>query len=344
MTFYQYLRERWQTHIFLLAAFLFAWIVYELDIGLNITPSNASYVGWGWLLLFLAYTVIDYRSLKRRIDQMQDHVRTTPTDDSTERFDFPLDRAYAQATHSLAVELEQYKAEIQSNSVAQLEFLTKWLHDVKVPISAARLIFENSETELPVGVYEKLDHELFAIEEAVQKVFYELKSNSFQEDYKITHTHTKHLIATALKTYAAFFSYKKLDIAIEGDDYKVLTDEKWSEYIISQIISNAVKYTPTGGKITISTTKHAHQTTIAIRNTGEGILPEDIGQVFRKGYTSSAHRHGAKATGYGLYLAKKLSDILGHGLTVESNYGKWALFCLTFTDRETIHHVEDTSN
>ncbi len=125
-----------------------------------------------------------------------------------------------------------------------MEFITKWLHDVKVPIAAAKLILESHERSLPVDFYKNIHSELFSIEESVIQVFYEMKSNRFYDDYKIVRTGTKKLIAQALKSYSSFFSYKKLRITVDEENFEVLTDEKWSSYILSQIISNAVKYTP----------------------------------------------------------------------------------------------------
>lgn len=118
-----------------------------------------------------------------------------------------------------------------------------------------------------------------------------------------------------------------------------MTDEKWSGYIISQILSNAVKYTPINGYITINTNKKGNEITIEIRNSGKGILSKDITQIFKKGYTSSEDRNGMKSTGYGMYLSKKLSTMLGHKLTVELEYDQYAQFNLTFVDYETIYRV-----
>jgi signal transduction histidine kinase len=147
------------------------------------------------------------------------------------------------------------------------------------------------------------------------------------------------LITQALKSYSSFFSYKRLGIAVEGEDFEVLTDEKWSGYILSQLISNAVKYTPEGGKIEIVTAREGSDIAISVKNEGRGILPEDIGRIFRKGFTSSEEREGAKATGYGLFLSKKLSDKLGHSLTAESKPGAYAVFRLIFHDKDTIYNL-----
>lgn len=334
----EYFHERWLMYVFLLATYGFAWVVYKLDVGLNLTESNALYILVGWALFLVAFMVLDYNVLGGRLKQLKEHIEINPSGDF-EVFTYPTDQAIAEKVDELARDFERYKSSIRNKSAEQMDFITKWLHDVKVPIAAARLVLEGQESEIPQDFYQSLDQELVAIEEAIQKVFYEMKSGSFHDDYRITSVSTRKLIAAALKGYSNLFSYKKLDIEITGDEYQVLTDEKWSGYILSQLVSNAVKYTPVGGKISVSTRKNGNQVTIAVKNTGKGIPSQDLGHVFKKGYTSSEERAGSTATGYGLYLAKKLADVLGHVLEVDSKYSEYAVFYLTFIEPQTIFQV-----
>ncbi|HHT36642.1 MAG: sensor histidine kinase [Candidatus Wallacebacter cryptica] len=337
MRFRDYLYERWIVYLFLTAAFGFAWAVYKLDIGLNLTESNARYILVGWLLLLLAFIAVDYSSYKRRFGKLIAHLEENTLSDER-HFPYPTDRMLAERIRALVLDYEEFRSDIRTKSAEQLDFITRWLHDIKVPIAAARLILENSNLDAGVD-YRKLDQELTAIEEAAQKVFYELKSESFHEDYKISRVSTHTLIAGALKGYSSLFSYKKLDIEITGGEHQVLSDPKWSTYILAQLISNAVKYTPPGGKIVIAAEADDDRVTVAVKNTGRGIPPQDLGQVFNKGYTSSEERSGGSATGYGLYLAKKLTDLLGHELSCESRYGEYAVFKLTFIATRTLHQV-----
>jgi signal transduction histidine kinase len=76
-----------------------------------------------------------------------------------------------------------------------------------------------------------------------------------------------------------------------------------------------------------------------VKNLGKGIIEKDLGQVFQKGYTSSENRAGMKATGYGLYLSKKLGNLLGHRLFVESVYNEFAMFGLVFKDNQDVMNV-----
>lgn len=340
MNMLDYLKERWIALVFLLSAFLFAVVVYRLDNNFSIRASNAAYILMGWAILFAAWLIIDYLVLKSRAGRFQTYCRLNGVRDETDEFFYPIDRASAELVRELAAEYERYKAGIETRSAEEMEFITKWLHDVKVPISAARLILESQEDKLPGDFYRNIYSELFSIEESILRVFYEMKTNRFFDDYKISRTGTRRLVAQALKSYSNFFSYKKLRILVDGEDYEVLTDEKWSSYILSQLISNAVKHTPEESSIEIKTEKKDDRVTISVKNQGKGIAARDIGQIFQKGFTASNGREGAKATGYGLYLSGKLSNLLGHSLTAESKENEYAVFRLTFHEHDTLYQSD----
>ncbi len=339
MSFLDYLREKWMTYLFLVLGLVFTLMVYKVDRSFRLESSNANYILMGWGLFFTIFVGIDYAILRNRVKRLKAFFHLKVSIEALDELSYPTDREYGMLIYSLAVAYEDYKAEIYSKAAEEMDFITKWLHDVKVPISATRLILENHQQDIPRSLYQSIDTELFSIEESVQRVFYEIKSNRFQDDYRLSRVNTKKLISQALKGYSSFFSYNRINIAIEGEGHEVVTDEKWSGYILSQIVSNAVKYTPVNGQIIITTKKTEDETTISIKNTGKGILDKDIGQIFNKGYTASEGRQGMKSTGYGMYLSKKLANLLGHRLTVTSEYGQYAIFHLVFKENQTLHHV-----
>ncbi|WP_432664703.1 sensor histidine kinase [Wukongibacter baidiensis] len=339
MKIIDYLREKWLTYIFITCSIIFAATVYRLDRKFTMSKSNASYITVGLSLLLIIFISIDFMVYSSRIKKFKSYCANNPlSDEDLDLFTYPMDKEYGKILHNTVKEYERFKGDIRNKSSEELEFITKWIHDIKVPISALRLILE-SDDDVGLNFYRRMDTEIAAIEQYTQRVFYHIKSNRFYNDYKIAKLDTKKLIGDALKSYSNFFSYKKINISILGDNHKVLTDEKWSGYIISQILSNGEKHTPSNGHITIRTIKQGNETSIQIRNSGKGILSKDINQIFNKGYTSSEDRSGMKSTGYGMYLSKKLSNMLGHKLTVESEYGEYAQFSLTFMENDTIHSV-----
>ncbi len=339
MSFIDYLKERWLIYTFLILGAGFTIAVYKLDTSFNITPSNATYIVMALIILLVIFVPLDYVILRTRVKRFKEYCELNTSNNDLEQFSNPMDRTYAESVQQIALEYENFKANIETRSAEELELITKWVHNVKVPISAVRLVLESHDSELDRKVFQKLDMELTNIEKSTQRVFYHIKYNAFYNDYKIAKIKTSKLIADGLRGYSNFFSYKKIKMSISGEGYTVITDEKWSSYILSQIISNAVKYTPVEGEIAITTTRESDATTICIRNSGMGIKERDLKQIFLKGYTAAQERSGIKSTGYGLYLSKKICDMMGHSLTVESEHGSYAAFYLTFHDNRTLHHV-----
>ena len=112
----------------------------------------------------------------------------------------------------------------------------------------------------------------------------------------------------------------KLNIKeIEGS---IFSDAKWVEFIINQIIINAVKFSiPNKGEVSIFSKINENNIILTIEDNGVGISEKDIDRVFEKGFTGENGRKFGKSTGIGLYLCKKLCDKLGIGISLISKEG-----------------------
>ncbi len=323
MSFINYIKERWYMFIISMLTVLFALAIYVLDNDAVLGNSNTIYIFSGVALFFVVFLLIDYLTYRERVKKLSFYIKNGGIGEY-ESF-YPSDRSYSNQVNEIANEYNRYRAKQADESAEELDFITKWVHDVKVPISAMKLLLENDAKDLK----DRLDMELLSIEQDTQKVLYHIKSKSFYDDYKIAEISIQSLINSSLKQFATFFAYKKINLEIIGSDYKVLTDSKWSGYIISQFISNAIKHTDDNGKISINTVKDKNGITVSVKNTGSGIETRDLQSVFSRGYTASGRQH-QNSTGYGLYLSKNLAGQLGHEVRVESAYGKYAKFSLVF--------------
>lgn len=153
------------------------------------------------------------------------------------------------------------------------------------------------------------------------------------------------IIREQIHKYAGIFISKKLSLTYEGISENVLTDEKWLGFVIGQILSNALKYTRTGGiRISLKDVPGNSQNTedisnmispspvtLIIEDTGIGIRKEDLPRIFEKGYTGVNGRENNRATGIGLYLSKKIMKRLGHRIYVTSEEGKGTKVFLEFS-------------
>lgn len=328
-----YIKEKWYMFLLIfLSLSFFVSILWLTDISIS-KNDNILYAFSGVLLFLFIFIIIDYFIVRSRIIELKKFVNNGGT--GMNEFFYPADIVYANAVSELAGKYNKLRTQIAIDSADELDFITKWVHDVKVPIFAMKLMIED-DTDY---IKEKLEMELLSIEQNTQKILFHIKSNSFYDDYKISEVHTRNIINTALKQYATFFSYKKISLNLDEDDFSVLTDSKWSGYIISQFLSNAVKHTPSHGKIAITTIELNSKIIISVKNTGQGIRSNDMKQIFNRGYTSRENRSGHASTGYGLYLSKKLADKLGHEIYATSKHGEFAEFSLVFKNNKNDIYV-----
>lgn len=103
------------------------------------------------------------------------------------------------------------------------------------------------------------------------------------------------------------------------------------EKAVSTILDNAVKYTPAGGKITATLVKKLHTAELTVRNTGEGIAPENIDRIFDRFYKADTARteSSAKSFGLGLSIAKSIAEHSGGDIICRSKVGEYTEFVIT---------------
>ena len=223
-------------------------------------------------------------------------------------------------------------------SKAQLEglrdYITKWVHEIKIPIAVCELISERLEHFEEIqesGSFSKdLRIELERLKFLTDQVLHASRAASFETDMQIEEVNLGRLAKETVKRNAAFFISKNISVTLGSIDYEVLTDKKWILYILNQILHNAYKYVEVGASIDISGEEHERQILLKIRDGGIGIQSKDLGRIFDRGFTGDNGRMAAKSTGMGLYLSKLAVDKLGHELLVKSQPGEYTEFTLVF--------------
>ena len=157
--------------------------------------------------------------------------------------------------------------------------------------------------------------ELFRIEHYVEMVLTYLRLDSLLSDYVFKEHYIDTIIKQSVKKFAAEFIGKKIRLEYEPVNETVITDEKWLSFVIEQILSNALKYTNTGGSVKITMEQPK---LLCIKDTGIGIAAEDLPRIFEYGYTGCNGRIDKRASGIGLYLCKKICNNIGIDITVKS--------------------------
>lgn len=227
-----------------------------------------------------------------------------------------IEKDYQEMIEALFSDLTKKITEVENERSELLEYYTLWVHQIKTPISAMKLLLEEEDSELNT----ELSLELFKIERYVEMVLNYLRIESPSSDFVFKKHDLAELVKQAIRKYARMFVKKKIRLNLQEFQCEVLTDEKWLVFVLEQVISNAIKYTDEG---TVSIyLASSERKELMIEDTGIGIAAEDLPRVFDKGYTGYAGRLDKRATGIGLYLSKKILTKLSHTIGIESTPGK----------------------
>lgn len=243
-----------------------------------------------------------------------------------------IEKEYQEIVAELKKKMSELEEKDQSSYREMIEYYTMWVHQIKTPIAAMRLLLQQEESDKN----RELLSELFKIEQYVLMVLQYLRLGSESNDLVLKRQSLDDIIRQAVKKYAPLFIRKKLTLVYEPVNCQVLTDEKWLEFVLEQILSNAIKYTKRGS-VAIYMDEQAEKT-LVIADTGIGIAAEDIPRVFEKGYTGGNGRYEKSSTGIGLYLCRRALKRLSHTIRIESELGQGTRI---YINLETVHLDSD---
>ena len=194
------------------------------------------------------------------------------------------------------------------------DYYTLWAHQVKTPLAAMRLILQDRDG----AEDEELRCELRRVEQYVEMVLCYIRLDSDSTDYLIRRRKLGEIIGGELRAASGQFIRGKIALEYEEIETAVLTDGKWLGFVIGQILSNALKYTPSGGRIAI----YMEGDVLCIRDSGVGIPAEDLPRVTESGFTGINGRETNGSSGLGLYLCRRILARLGHGFEIRSERGQ----------------------
>ena len=289
---------------------LFAWVLslYQLP------AEAAEYGGLLCLIIVLLYGVVDFTRWRRRVLELEGikgqaalllSLLPEPRN--------PEEAAYREIIMELDEDRRTAVSALDAKVRETVDYYTMWVHQIKTPIAAMRLILQEDDTEQGRA----LSAELFRIERYVELVLSYLRLGGSSSDYMIRQVDVDGILRQAARKYAPLFIRGKVSLELNETGLKVLSDEKWLQLVIEQVLSNAVKYAPNG-----HVTVWSEGENLLIQDDGVGIAPEDLPRIFERGYTGCNGRMDKRATGIGLYLCREICGKLGHTINVASELGK----------------------
>lgn len=289
------------------------------------------FVGCIWFMPLFSYMMLDYIKYRRYFMALEESVQQ-------------LDQAYlicevveeplfleGQMIHELlrviTKDMHEHVNRYKRMEQDYREYIEAWVHEIKTPIASVKLVLENNSG--PLG--QKVDFELRKVENFIDQVLYYARSFEVSQDYVVKEFELREVVLRMIRQNSREFIYHKVGIQIGELDGIVFSDAKWVEFILNQLINNAIKYTKKeDGKGSFETMIHEQSVVLMIKDEGVGINEKDLPRVFDKGFTGENGRLFGKSTGIGLYLCQKLCQKLRIGLEINSQKEGGTTVYLTF--------------
>jgi len=207
------------------------------------------------------------------------------------------------------------------------EYIETWVHEVKTPIASARLTLEN----LPGPPLQGLEEALFQIEGYVEQALFYARSGAVERDYVVRPMALRQAASDAVKKYARPLIAAGFSVELEGLDAVAYADGKWVEFILGQLISNAIKYRGEHPRLVFTQSRAEQSVALNVADNGVGIPQADLPRVCEKGFTGENGRKLSKrSTGLGLYLCRTLCGRLGLGFSIASQAGEGTRVSIIF--------------
>ncbi len=326
---YLYDRKSWIS--FYLSSLLLVDLLIWMDGGIAVRGQSLLYLN---LLLILAMAVfLGWRcqkemkyaqSLAKLAEEMnEDWIATLPAacfyqEEATSRLLGAVNRWY----------WKQLSDGMAAHSLEQ-DYMAAWVHEVKTPLTAMKLTIDAGKGH---PAMRSIESEWLRIHLLLDQQLHISRLPSLESDYMLEQAGIQRLAAREVRELASWCVEKNIAVEFGGEEATVNTDCKWCRFIIRQLLTNAVKYSPEGGTIYLTSMAAPDGTVrMTVADEGPGIAAHDLPRIFDKGFTGGHGRLHNAATGLGLYLARTVADKIGISLTVQSELNRGTSMQLTFS-------------
>ncbi len=310
--------------------------------GLTFTEDNiaaAAKITFGNVVLItLIFGTIDYIRRKMMVDRPVKLI--TEAAEKIMQGDFsvriaPMQGSGMEGFDQIGIAINQMAQELSGTETLRTDFIANVSHELKTPLAVmgnyAAMLQRTGITEKEKNEYAKAISK--AARKLAQLITNILKLNKL-ENQQIFPTHREFDLGGQLCQCLLGFedAWEEKNLKIETDiqdDVRMKSDPELLSLVWNNLISNAVKFTPEGGTVSICLKTEANHVTVSVRDTGCGLTPEVGQHIFEKFYQGDTS-HATEGNGLGLALVKRVVEILNGEIGVNSVYGQGSAFTVKF--------------
>jgi len=287
-----------------------------------------------WIVILTVHLVISYHNRKVQMEklldlaeQLEERYLLSEVMGKPERAD---DRVYCQLLRMAGKSMLEQVNEVRRERTEYKEYVEQWVHEIKMPITAMKLLCENNRSQ----VTKELLTQLEKVNRYTEQALYYARSEHTEKDYSVREIRLFDVVHQSI----AENKYLLL-IDLQETEDTVYSDEKWLCFILNQMIVNSVKYRTERPVLQFYIERQGNQVILCVEDNGIGIDAGDLQRIFEKGFTGQNGRKVLQnSTGIGLYLCRRLCNKLGIGICADSK-GSGTTLRLIFHINDFIERV-----
>lgn len=324
----KYLKDKWLSMVIFWGSY---FIILGMFFAFRIAKSLSIAITVVYFLMGVCIILIDFFRKKKFYDELVYHTNAIDQKylvlETMDKPNFYEGDIVYQNLYEINKSMIERVSDYRQNTNDFKEYIEMWIHEVKIPIASLVLMCHNNKE-----FDEKYIKQIRRLDNYVDQVLYYMRSNDAENDYLIKETRLDKLVGNVLIKNKDDLLENKIDVFVDTKEQSVMTDAKWIEFILNQIINNSIKYkrADIDSVIKIEADEIEESIFLCVYDNGIGIPKKDLPNVFKKSFTGENGRKGAKSTGMGLYIAKKLCTKLGHQIKVESEKNRWTRIKIVF--------------
>ena len=296
--------------------------------------------GVGSLVLALALGLLLSDSLLVPLKKTQRRLATIAGGDFSGQLEVPnRDEigALAADVNRMSDELRRLYGELEKASRHKSDFLATMSHELRTPLNAIigfsevlqeQMFGELNERQLAYvkDVLEAGEHLLSLINDVLDLA----KIEAGKMELELSEVAIPEVLRSAISMHSERASRGGVELSLttQPEEITISADGRRLRQIVFNLLSNAVKFTPAAGRVDVSARLDDGQVEIAVADTGPGIAPEELETIFEE-FRQATDGKRAEGTGLGLPLSRKLVELHGGRLWVESAAGNGSTFCFT---------------
>lgn len=304
-----------------MVAFTLAVAFLLLVVHLGVSPLSRGEAGYVLLLALVSLAVVlGVDNLRKKAFRSEVH-RRLETGDVMAAAPLPHPASREQRALTRLLEGSQAAATARLTDLRRVadehrKFIDQWVHQMKTPVNVIQLAADRRDD----AAWDDVLEEAARLADGLELVLAASRLERFELDYAPTESDLTALVKGMLNELRGAFIRSGVFPRVKNEGaVSAVTDPKWLQVVLRQLLTNAIKYSPSGSQVTVSVSQDGAVSVIAVADTGAGIPPEDLPRVFERYFTGTNGRRFGASTGMGLHLAAEVCRRLGHELAIESS-------------------------